>query len=361
MRNNRLRSLLSSVCSAVLILALSLAAGYLMLLLTAYFGHRGGEDALSLSGAASAALGGLRALLRGGWQDGFWNELLQAAPLILTGLAAAFAWKAGLYNLGTPGQYLWGALGFLAFAGVLTLPWYLCLLGAALAGALWGAVAGLLKARFRVSEAISTLILNFVALYGVSALGYAGDGALRLDAASPLPWAAGSEGAASYFFQLAVIALAIALFAAPVLWLILNKTVFGFELRAFGASDAVVRYAGVKEKKMLLLPLAIAGALAGLGGAVYYLTGGPWDPQDLTGLSAVGFGGLAAALLASGHPAGTVLCCLFIAHITAGGSALDARLFPPEAAGLIPWALIFLCAAMTQFNRIFSRRKKGGR
>ena len=165
--------------------------------------------------------------------------------------------------------------------------------------------------------------------------------------------------------QPASVAIFIAFIVAVMLWVILNKTTFGYELKACGLSKTAAKYAGINEKRTIILSMAIAGALAGLGGALYYLSGNPqWNPQDSTALPAMGFNGISVALLASSNPVGTIFSALFISHISIGGTFMKTSSFPMEVANIISGVIIYLCAFMMLFKsriaRLFSHREKGG-
>ena len=152
---------------------------------------------------------------------------------------------------------------------------------------------------------------------------------------------------------------------AVILWVMLNKTTFWYELKACGHSKTAARYAGINEKRNIILSMTIAGALAGLGGALYCLSGSvQWNPQDSTALPAVGFNGISVALLASSHPIGSIFSALFISHITMGGTKMDQSIFPKEVASIISGVIIYLCAFMMLFKnriaRLFTRKQKGG-
>ena len=325
---------------------------------------------------------GFRAVLQGGWYNmgdeplGPRSEIADAAPLIMTGLSVAFAFTTGLFNIGAAGQYTLGAFGALLFALVLKCPWYVCMLAAVVFGAVWGAIPGIFKAYFNVNEVITSIMFNWIGLYGVNTIMYGGGNSImfstndsktfRLDVISPQSKIPDLSGLGSrYFVQPATIAIFFAVLIAIILWVMLNKTTFGYGLKACGHSKTAARYAGINEKRNIILSMTIAGALAGLGGALYCLSGSvQWNPQDSTALPAVGFNGISVALLASSHPIGSIFSALFISHITMGGTKMDQSIFPKEVASIISGVIIYLCAFMMLFkNRIaklFSRKQKGG-
>ncbi len=325
---------------------------------------------------------GFRAVLQGGWYNmgdeplGPRSEIADAAPLIMTGLSVAFAFTTGLFNIGAAGQYTLGAFGALLFALVLKCPWYVCMLAAIVFGALWGAIPGIFKAYFNVNEVITSIMFNWIGLYAVNTIMYGGGNSpmyyvkdsktYRLEVVSPQSRIPDLKATGSnYFIQPATIAIFFAILIAIILWVMLNKTTFGYELKACGYSKTAAKYAGINEKRNIILSMTIAGALAGLGGALYYLSGSvQWNPQDSTALPAVGFNGISVALLASSHPIGSIFSALFISHITMGGSRMEQGIFPKEIANIISGVIIYLCAFMMLFkNRIaklFTRKEKGG-
>ena len=137
---------------------------------------------------------------------------------------------------------------------------------------------------------------------------------------------------------------------SPVL-VVLNKTTFGYELKAVGLNKSAARYAGINEKKNIILSMAIAGALAGFGAGLFYLSNvGQWNPLNSTSLPAMGFNGISVALLASSNPIGTIFSALFISHISVGGTFLSTKYYPTEIADLISGIIIYLCAFSMLFR-----------
>lgn len=325
---------------------------------------------------------GFKAVLLGGWYSmgeeplGPRGEIADAAPLIMTGLSVAFAFTTGLFNIGAAGQFTLGSFGALFCALVLKLPWYVCMIAAILFGAIWGAIPGVFKAYFNVNEVITSIMFNWIGLYAVNTIMYGGGNSpmyyvkdsktYRLEVVSPQSRIPDLSGLGSnYFVQPATIAIFFAILIAIILWIMLNKTTFGYELKACGYSKTAAKYAGINEKRNIILSMTIAGALAGLGGALYCLSGSvQWNPQDSTALPAVGFNGISVALLASSHPIGSIFSALFISHITMGGSRMEQGIFPKEIANIISGVIIYLCAFMMLFKnhiaKLFSPKAKGG-
>ena len=318
---------------------------------------------------------GFKPILHGGFYAkantmgmGVRMEILQAAPLIMTGLSVAFAFKTGLFNIGAAGQYTVGAFFALYSAIILKMPWWACLIAAALGGAIWGTIPGLFKAFLNVNEVITAIMFNWIGLYAVNTMIYQkGYGPMfnlkttktyTIKEASPeslLPSFNIPVGGKDYFGKLfqPSIGIFIAIVVAILIWVIINKTTFGYELKACGHNKDAAKYAGINEKKNIVLSMTIAGALAGLGAGLFYLSGSKeWEPLVSTALPAAGFNGISVALLASSNPLGCIFSALFISHITTGGGFMFAKLFPSEVADIISGVVIYLCA--------FSLLLKGG-
>ena len=306
------------------------------------------------------------------------NMLFRAMPLIMTGLSVAVAFKTGLFNIGAAGQYTVGAYFALYSAIVMKLPWWACLLAAALGGAIWGSIPGLFKAFLNVNEVITSIMFNWIGLYAVNTLIYQGGTGVMFNTnttktytikqASPgslLPTFNVGIGGKDYFgaMFLPTIGIFIAVAVAVVVWVVLNKTTFGYELKACGHNKDAAKYAGINDKKNIVLSMTIAGALAGLGAGLFYLSGSKeWEPLVSTALPAVGFNGISVALLASSNPVGCIFSALFIAHITVGGGFMDASVFPGEVSDIISGVVIYLCAFSLLFKsgilKFFTRKPK---
>ena len=290
--------------------------------------------------------------------------LANAAPLIMTGLSVGFAFKTGLFNIGAAGQYTLGALGALYCAIVLQLPWYVCLLAAMVLGAIWGAIPGLFKAYLNINEVITAIMFNWIGLYMVNDIMYGKGASPMYDLATTKTFslrkvAKGSMipscGMSDHFgkLQSVTIAIFIAIFFAIVVYIVLNKTTFGYELKACGFNKHAAQYAGISDKRNIVLSMTIAGALAGVGAGLYYLsTVAEWNPQVSTALLAMGFNGISTALLAASNPIGTVFSSLFISYITVGGTKLSTQYYTKEIADVITALIIYLCA----FSLLFKNR-----
>jgi simple sugar transport system permease protein len=273
------------------------------------------------------------------------QTLLVTTPLILCGLAVAFAFRCGMFNIGGQGQYFVGSYAAVivgsSWAG---LPGgahiFLCLLFAIIAGAAWAGIAGFLKATTGAHEVISTIMLNWIALWigqyffglqgpFVAAGGYNPISNTILDNVHlPVFWG-------NPLLQGLHIGFFIALGALVVFWAILNRTTLGFEVRAVGFNPEAARYSGIGVKQNYFLAMAISGAFAGLAGAIDVLG---WEFHIATSdilVSNVGFLGIAVALLGRNSPTGVFFAALLFGALTVGTSSrqLDASVFDPQLAG----------------------------
>ncbi|MDD6038202.1 MAG: ABC transporter permease [bacterium] len=324
------------------------------------------------------AVDGFSRIIKGGFflkPKGIGSEITQAAPLIMTGLSVAFAFKTGLFNIGAAGQYTIGVFGALYSAIVLQLPWYVCLLVAMISGAIWGAVPGIFKAYFNVNEVITSIMFNWIGLFLVNELLYTGFGGVLYDQkttrtkklTSAAPQSVIPDLGLNKIFKTSstTIAIFIAILIAIIIYILLNKTTFGFELKACGFNKEAARYAGINEKRNIVLSMAIAGALAGIGAGLYFLSGASeWNPQVATALPAIGFNGIPVALLAMSNPIGVVFSAIFVAHISVGGAYLPTKFYQPEIADLIVAVIIYLCAFVALFKGVainFFAKKKSGK
>lgn len=310
------------------------------------------------------ALDGFGRILQGGFYlkpKGIGTVLAQTAPLIMTGLSVAFAFKTGLFNIGAAGQYTLGALGALYFALVLKMPWFVCLLAAMVFGALWGAIPGIFKAYFNVNEVITAIMFNWIGLYAVNEIIYKGVIGDMYDMKTTKTYTLRSTSPASMIPDMGLnnlfktksttIAIFIAIIIAIVVYIIINKTTFGYELKACGHNKDAAKYAGINDKKNIVLSMTIAGALSGIGAGLYYLSGvAEWNPQVSTALPTMGFNGIPVALLALSNPIGVIFAALFVSHITVGGGYLPTKFFQPEIADVIIAVIIYLCAFVMLFK-----------
>ncbi len=313
------------------------------------------------------AFGGFFTILGGGFSggaNGIGQVLYLATPIILTGLSVGFAFKTGLFNIGTPGQFILGAyVGIYIGVKWTFIPpsilWIFALIGSITAGALWGLIPGLLKALRNVNEVISSIMMNYIGMYLVNYLIvltiYDSSKNQTLPALTAIPKAgldkifAGSGVNGGFF---------IAMLCVAIIYIILNKTTFGYELKACGFNRDASRYAGINEKKSIILSMVIAGALAGLGGGLLYLSGtGKYIPV-VDVLAAEGFNGIPVALLGLSNPIGVFFAGLFIAYINQGGFFMQKFNFVPEVINIIIAVIIYCSAFSLAFKNLFVKLRK---
>ena len=341
--HSNLNSSITSVLAALLCIVIGMAVGFLVL--------------LAINPAHAWGDGFVR-IIKGGFHDapyGVGKELANAAPLIMTGLSVAFAFKTGLFNIGAAGQYTLGAYGALYCAIMLKMPWYVCLIVATILGGIWGAIPGFFKAYFNINEVITSIMFNWIGLYLVNELIYQnGTGpmydvrntrTLNLGKSAELSQSLIPDFGLNKMFQTnsTTIAIFLAAVVAILIWVVLNKTTFGYELKATGYNKNAAKYCGMAEKRNIILSLMISGALAGMGAAMLYLTGYEQWQCSTSSVPAMGFNGIAAAFLGGLNPIGTVLASFFIQHITAGGAYVDKSMYCAQISDLISALIIYLC------------------
>lgn len=293
------------------------------------------------------------------------QTLVRTAPLLMCALSVLFAYKVGMFNIGAAGQYVAGACAALYFALALKMPWYVCLLAAMAAGALLGAISGGLKTFCNVNVVISGIMLNWIALYLTNLiLGTVKNptspytlSVRGVNASALLP----NAGLNALFNneKSVTIAIPLAIIMAVVVWVVLNKTKFGYELKATGFNYHAAKYAGMKENRNIILTMMISGALAGMGAALLFLTGIEEWETTLSSVPGMGFNGIAVAFLGGLSPIGAILAAYFIQHITIGGGNVDLTLYSAQISDLISSLIIFLCAFVAFFRlAIQSRLRK---
>lgn len=290
----------------------------------------------------------------------FGLTLANTAPLIMTGLAILFAYKAGLFNIGAAGQYTMGACACLYAGLVWQLPWYLCMLFAILAGAFWGALVGIFKAYLNVNEVISAIMLNWIGLYLTniiitSSSGWDGTKSETITFATNPKALLPTLGLDKLFgSDYVTIAVLIAILMSIIVFIVLNFTTFGYELKATGFNKNAARYCGMKEKRNIILTMAISGGLAGLGASLYFQSNiQPWYAN--ASVPAMGFNGISAAFLGGLNPIGTIFSSYFITHLTDAGSKLDTNYYSAQVSDLISSIIIYLCAFVGFFKMYLTK------
>jgi len=277
------------------------------------------------------------------------NTLVKTAPLLMCSLSILFAYKVGLFNIGAAGQYCIGVALSLYAALAWGWGWLPCMLLAMLGGALLGAISGLLKSYCNVNEVISGIMLNWIVLYLTNMLLTQ----VKEDT-SPYTFVLSHKNASAILPSLGLgslfngnqyvgLALPLSIVIAILVWVVLEKTRIGYELRATGNNKNAAKYCGMAEKRNIIMTLAISGMLAGLGAAMLYLTGYEQWQCSTSSVPGMGFNGIAAAFLGGLNPIGAILASFFIQHITAGGAYVDKSMYCAQISDLISSIIIYLC------------------
>lgn len=325
-----------NILASLAAVLMGLLVGFIVLLLT--------KPQSSLAAFATILQGGF---LHGA--RGFGNVIFRSAPIILTGLSVGFAFKTGLFNIGVTGQFTLGAftavyIGVNKDWGQFT--WFYALLLAMLAGMFWALIVGLLKAYRNVNEVIASIMMNYIGMYFVNFLikrtAYDEVHSRTLPPRNAFLPKAGLD---KVFPRSSLnIGIFFAIFAAIIIYVLLEKTRFGFELKAVGYNRHAGRYAGINEKRSIVMSMAIAGALAGLGGGIVYLSDVGKYISLSNNLLPEGFEGISVALLAQNHPIAILFSGLFISHITYGGNNLQLYKMEPEIIQVITASIIYVSA-----------------
>ncbi len=302
----------------------------------------------------------------------FFAIMAKTAPLLCAGLSIVFANKTGMFNIGVAGQYTIGILGSLMFAIQFKCPWYVCVLMAMVFGAVWAAIPGLLKAFCNVSEVISGIMLNWIALFFTNysfqtylkgcvdiTQGSKTYDLMMVNPSARLPDFGLSNATGGYF----TISIFIALIAAILVWFIMSKTTLGFQLKASGLNKDATKYAGIKEKRNIIISMAISGALAALGASLYYLAGlEEWSVQASTSLPQVPWNGIVVAFVGQLSPIGTIFASIFTTLISHGSRFMLQTSFPAEIGDFITGLIVYLSGltnlAVILVNKYLAKRKE---
>lgn len=313
---------------------------------------------------------GYAALIRGVVGDSYViGETIRAmTPLILAGLSVGFAFRTGLFNIGVEGQLLvgwlasvWVGIAFEGVPAIIHIP--LAILAAALAGGLWGFIPGFLKARFRVHEVIVTIMMNYIALHVTNALirTYLLIPGERTESIQP------SASLGSEFLQLLTdysrlhYGFVVALIAAFIMWFLIEKTSKGYELRSVGFNQHASQYAGMNVSQNIVLSMVIAGAFAGVAGAMEGL--GTYGYMTINGgFTGVGFDGIAVALLGANAAFGIVLASGLFGGLKIGALTMQSQAgVPTELVGIVIALIIFFVASSYLIRYFIARFAKEGK
>jgi simple sugar transport system permease protein len=321
---------------------------------------------------ASQAFHGFWAILSGGFNSmkEVGQVLYFATPIILTGLSVGFASKTGLFNIGAAGQFIVGAYTAVLIGVKCSfipghLLWITALLAAMLAGAVWGAIPGIFKALFNVNEVIACIMTNYIGTLLVNFLitktifDSLRNQSMRVMNAANLP-KMGMDNVFrdGFITSSANCGIFIAVIFAVLIYIILEKTAFGYELKACGFNREAARYAGINEKRSIVLSMTIAGALAGLGGALLYLAGSGKGITVVDVLAQEGFLGIPVALLGLNNPIGIIFSGLLIAYLNVGGFMMQLYSFAPQVIEIIIAVIIYFSAFALLVRGFFGSLKK---
>ena len=338
-----------SVLASLISIVIGMAVGGLIVVLVGLFNPSMGLSAvwegvrLVFGGLFSTGRSAAGQLTFGFNPTNMGTMLFRATPLILTGLSVAVAYKTGLFNIGAPGQYLMGTAATLILA--LSIPtetvpavlvWVIAFVGGSLAGALWGCIPGLVKAFLNINEVLACIMTNWIAANLVTWLFDSGSLFENLqnhveNTKTAYIYKTSFNGVATSKMGLDVIfpnsqvngGILIAALIAVLMYILMNKTTLGYELKACGSNRHAARYAGISDRRNIVLSMAIAGGLSGAGAALYYLAGNTeffWNTY--TSLPATGFNGIPVALLAVCNPIGVIFTGCFMSMLDVVGQQL---------------------------------------
>jgi general nucleoside transport system permease protein len=308
---------------------------------------------------------GFLTMLQGGFTDGargIGQVLFYTTALIFAGLSVGFSFQTGLFNIGVIGQFTIAAYVAIIVGGKLTMPasihWVVAMLAAGVAGLLWAAIPGILKAFFNVSEIITTIMMNYVALYLVNQLVYTTHLEVSTQMSKDIhPTALMPKvGFDTLFAGSSVnVGLFIALIFAIIVYIILFKTSYGYSLRCCGLNRDASHYAGIDEKRNILSVMLIAGFIAGIGGGILYLSALSKNFKIAEVFILEPGYGIPVALLGISNPIGIIFSSLFLAYIIIGGSLMQMYGFPVETVGMITSVIIYFAAFALIFKSLVNR------
>ena len=303
--------------------------------------------------------------------------LFRATPIIMTGLSVSFAFRTGLFNIGTPGQYLMGTAATLITALTLaeTMPdlpvWILAFISGILAGGLWGAVPGFLKSVFKVNEVLSGIMMNWIAANAVTAIFQNStfrNNTMTGKTGYIIPTSAKGISTAKMGLDLLFpssqvnAGIYIAIISAIVIYVFLFRTTYGFEHRICGSSPSAAEYTGINIKRKIIVSMAVAGSLSGAGAALYYLSGNTeffWSTYQ--SLPSEGFNGIPVALLAANNPLGVIFSACFLSSLSIAGQQLKNFSAYNEFITDIVISIILYLSALSVFIRQLLLQKKKSR
>ncbi|MDY0257102.1 ABC transporter permease [Gudongella oleilytica] len=327
----------SSFTSALMAIVLGLIFGFFVM----------------LAAAPANAVAGFRYVLMGGLGR-IGDVFYFATPILMTGLAVGFAFKMGLFNIGASGQYTMGMFFALYVGFMWDLPgamqWIAAIIAGMVGGMLWGLIPGIFKALMNVNEVITSIMFNYIGMYLVDML-IQGNSVMYISTKTRTNYLPSTVQIPSLGIPGSNVNLGIifAIIFGVILYIVLQKTTFGYELKATGFNKYAAEYAGMKGKTNIIITMAIAGGLAGLGGAFAILApsaiaGSSMTYEPVNIIAANGFNGIAVALLGSAHPIGTIFSALFISYIQRGGTLASLVGYKPEIIDIVIAVIIYFSA-----------------
>ena len=371
-----------SVLASIISIAIGLLVGSLLVLAVGLcskdMGLSGAIEGIKLIlfGLFSTGRNAAGALTFGFNPASIGNMLFRATPLILTGLSVSVAFKTGLFNIGAPGQYLMSTAATLIIAlsiPTATVPaplvWLLALLGGMLAGALWGAIPGLVKAFLNINEVLACIMTNWIAANVVT---WIFDGSVYRNMVentkSGYIYKTSFNGVATAKLGLDKIfpgsqvngGILVAILLAVGVYVLMSKTTLGYQLKACGSNRHAARYAGINDKRNIVLSMAIAGALSGAAAALYFLSGNTeffWSTYQ--SLPAIGFNGIPVALLAANNPIAVIFTGIFMSMLDIVGLQMtNLTAFNEYITDVIIATIVYLSAFSLVIKMMLAGRKK---
>lgn len=387
MKENRLRTLYEKdgtkkVLASLLSILIGLIVGSIIVAIVGFskpgMGGKSVWDGIRLifAGLFSTGRDASGILIWGFNPTNFGNMLFRATPLVMTGLSVAVAFKTGLFNIGAPGQYLMGtmvtlmlALGIPSDAVHPVIIWFIAFFGGMLAGALWGAIPGLVKAYLNINEVLACIMTNWIAanivtwMFDISNFKNVTEGTKTgYIYKTTFNDVATSKLGLDHLFPGSQVngGIIVAIIIAIIVFIIMNKTTLGYELKACGSNRHCARYAGIKDKRNIVLSMAISGALAAAGGSLYYLSGNTefyWSTYQA--LPAEGFNGIAVALLATNNPIAVIFTAIFMSMLDIAGLQLtNLTAYNEYITDVVIAAIVYLSAFSLLIRMLLDGRKK---
>lgn len=337
----------SSFTSALMAIFLGLIVGLIVMLLA----------------KPDSAIAGFKLIILGGFKR-IGDVFYFATPILMTGLAVGFAFKMGLFNIGASGQYTMGMFFALYVGFMWDLPngihCIVAILAGMVGGMIWGFIPGIFKALLNVNEVITSIMFNYIGMYLVD-MWIQGSSVMYISNITRTKYLPGSVQIPSLGIKGSNVnfGIILAIMIGLILYIVLQKTTFGYELKATGYNKFASEYAGMKVKRNIIITMIIAGGLAGLGGAFAILSpsgiaGSSMTYEPVNIIAAAGFNGIAVALLGNSHPIGIIFSAVFISHIQRGGTLASLVGFKPEIIDVVVAVIIYFSAFAMIINTSFA-------